>query len=369
MDKSTYFSNPTFLLLLTVIIVLLALIAVVGSVFRNISQSDLFNKPSDKNDNAGGKALGMLLLFLLSAIPTFSQTNNAPVAKDPPGYISGIDPYTFFTLIGIIMLEASILYTLILTIKKLLATEEKQDELKPVNIKKERTIIDKFNASIDIEKEEDIMFDHEYDGIRELDNDLPPWWKYGFYLTIVVSVVYLFNFHISKTGDLQDMEYKKDVEQAEAAKAAYMASAANNVDETSVKLLTDPADIAAGKNIFEGTCATCHLKLGEGSVGPNLTDDYWLHGGSIQDIFKTIKYGYPDKGMKSWKDDYSPVQIAQLASFIKSIRGTNPPNAKAPQGELYTEQGMVSDSLKVDSLNIILPADSLKKDSTIAVKK
>lgn len=213
------------------------------------------------------------------------------------------------------------------------------------------------------------MFDHDYDGIKELDNDLPPWWKYGFYLTIVVGAVYLFNFHVAKTGDLQEIEYKKDVEQAEAAKAAYMASAANNVDETSVKLLTDPADIAAGKNIFEGTCATCHLKLGEGSVGPNLTDDYWLHGGSIQDIFKTIKYGYPDKGMKSWKDDYSPLQIAQLASFIKSIRGTNPPNAKAPQGELYTEKAMVPDSLKVDSLNIILPVDTLKKDSTITVKK
>ncbi len=104
--------------------------------------------------------------------------------------------------------------------------------------------------------------------------------------------------------------------------------------------------------------------MGEGSVGPNLTDDYWLHGGKIQDIFKTIKYGYPDKGMKSWKDDYSPTQIAQLASFIKTLRGTNPPNAKAPQGELFSDKPVSADSLKV-----ILPADSLLEDSASIEKK
>ncbi|MGZ3862160.1 MAG: cbb3-type cytochrome c oxidase N-terminal domain-containing protein [Bacteroidia bacterium] len=366
MDKSTYFSNPLFLLLLTVAIVLLALIAVVGSVFKNISQSDLFDKKTGENKNTGGNALGMLLLFMLASLPAFSQ--NKAVAKSPDGYIGGIDPYTFFTFIGIIIFEVSILYVLIITIRKLLASgKEESHAAKPaVAVKKERTIIDKFNASVDIEKEEDIMFDHEYDGIRELDNDLPPWWKYGFYLTIAVAVIYLFNYHISKTGDLQETEYRKDVEQAEAAKAAFMANSANNVDENSVKMLDNPADIAAGKEIFQGVCGTCHLKNGEGSVGPNLTDDYWLHGGSIQDIFKTIKYGYADKGMKAWKDDYSPVQIAQLASFIKSIRGTNPPNAKAPQGELYNENGAAAPT---DSLKVTLAADSLKKDSAIMEKK
>jgi cytochrome c oxidase cbb3-type subunit III len=361
MDKSTYFSNPLFLTLLITVIVLLAILAVLGSVFRNISQSDLFTKSSDTKTNSGTKTLGLLLVFMLTSLSAFSQTSS----KYPSNFVGGIDPLTFYTFIAIIIVELSLIYILISIIKKLLAGEtESKTKTAPVPVKKERTIIDKLNASVDIEKEEDIMFDHDYDGIKELDNNLPPWWKYGFYLTIIVAVIYLFNYHVMNTGDLQEAEYKKEVKQAELAKAEYMKNAANNVDESSVKMLDNPADIEAGKQIFEGTCATCHLKLGEGSVGPNLTDDYWLHGGSIQDIFKTIKYGYPDKGMKSWKDDYSPIQIAQLASFIKTLHGTNPPNAKAPQGELYNGKETASDSLK-----IIMPTDSLKKDSSITEKK
>jgi cytochrome c oxidase cbb3-type subunit III len=361
MDKSTYFSNPLFLVLLTTVIVLLAILAVLGSVFKNISQSDLFTKSSDTKKNSGTKTLGLLLVFMLTSLSAFSQN---PV-KHPSNFIGGIDPLTFYTFIVVIVIELSLIYILISIIKRLLAGDnENKTAVAPVQVKKERTIIDKLNASVDIEKEEDIMLDHDYDGIKELDNNLPPWWKYGFYLTIVIAVVYMGHYHVTNTGDLQEAEFKKEVKQADLAKAEYMKNAANNVDESTVKMLESPADIEAGKQIFQGTCATCHLKLGEGSVGPNLTDDYWLHGGSVQDIFKTIKYGYPDKGMKSWKDDYSPVQIAQLASFIKTLRGTNPPNAKAPQGELYNEKGV-----SVDTTKIIMPADSLKVDSLISKKK
>ncbi|HSC37770.1 MAG TPA: c-type cytochrome, partial [Chitinophagaceae bacterium] len=97
--------------------------------------------------------------------------------------------------------------------------------------------------------------------------------------------------------------------------------------------------LEGGKTVFLQNCSPCHGKSGEGVVGPNLTDDYWLHGGGVKDIFKTIKYGWPEKGMKSWKDDLSPTQIAQLSSFIKSLRGTHPPNGKEQQGELYQETG------------------------------
>ena len=119
-----------------------------------------------------------------------------------------------------------------------------------------------------------------------------------------------------------------------------------------------------GATLFHDHCAACHGREGQGQVGPNLTDDFWIHGGSITDIFKTIKYGYTDKGMKSWKDDLSPSQIAMVASFIKSIHGTNPPNAKEKQGELYKEDGAISDSLKVatpDSAGVVAAADTLSK--------
>jgi cytochrome c oxidase cbb3-type subunit III len=109
-----------------------------------------------------------------------------------------------------------------------------------------------------------------------------------------------------------------------------------------------------GKSIYKTACAVCHGNAGEGLVGPNMTDDYWIHGGSIKDIFKVIKYGVIDKGMKPWKDDYSPNQIAQLSSYIKSMRGTNPPNPKEPQGELYKEAVTIpapKDNPVADSLN------------------
>jgi cytochrome c oxidase cbb3-type subunit 3 len=130
---------------------------------------------------------------------------------------------------------------------------------------------------------------------------------------------------------------------------AYLASAKENVDENSVVQL-DAAGAAQGKILFAKTCTPCHLAEGQGSVGPNLTDDYWIHGGAIKDIFKTIKYGYPDKGMQSWQTTYSPVQLQQLATFIRTLKGTNPPNPKAPQGDLYIEVAVKMDSTaKADS--------------------
>ncbi|HYC30009.1 MAG TPA: c-type cytochrome, partial [Chitinophagaceae bacterium] len=148
-------------------------------------------------------------------------------------------------------------------------------------------------------------------------------------------------------------EYKLSVLKAEKEVAEYMKNSANNVDETTVKLLTDKADLTAGRELYMNNCAACHGRAGEGTVGPNLTDEYWLHSGGVKDIFKTIKYGWPDQGMKAWKDDFSPVQIAQLTSFIKSLSGSNPPNAKAKQGEIYTEELAPGDSA-------ITSKDSLK---------
>ena len=229
--------------------------------------------------------------------------------------------------------------------------------------------------AVAIEEEDSIMLDHDYDGIKELDNNLPPWWKYGFYLTIVVAIVYLINYHVIGTGDLQGKEYEKEIAQAKLEVDEFMKTSANNVDENTVKLLTEATDIATGKDLYIVNCVACHGKGGEGSVGPNLTDDYWLHGGSIQDLFKTLKYGWVEKGMKAWKEDLSPMQMAQIASFIKTLKGTNPPNPKAPQGDLYTEAGVapISDSTVVasDSLNIQIKADSLKAavSATVAAKK
>ena len=141
-------------------------------------------------------------------------------------------------------------------------------------------------------------------------------------------MVYLWRYQVGKSAPLQLEELA--IAQAKAAeeKAAYLANAANNIDENNVKLLTDAADIADGKKAFITSCAPCHGPEAQGVVGPNLTDAYWLHGGAVKDIFSTIKYGVPEKGMKSWKEDFSPKQLAQLTAYIKSIQGTKTVNRK-----------------------------------------
>lgn len=191
--------------------------------------------------------------------------------------------------------------------------------------------------SVPVEKEEEILTVHVYDGIRELDNNLPPWWKYMFYATIVFSCVYLYYYHIGNSGKLQMQEYQEEMTLGEKQKEEYLKKTASSIDENNVKLLADAATLEKGKTIFTQNCAACHGRAGEGGVGPNLTDEYWLHGGGVKNIFKTIKYGVPDKGMISWKSQLSPTNIQEVASYIVSLKGSNPPNAKAAQGDKYDE--------------------------------
>jgi cytochrome c oxidase cbb3-type subunit 3 len=175
-----------------------------------------------------------------------------------------------------------------------------------------------------------LMPDHEYDQIRELDNPPPPLFNYVFYGTIAFSLIYLVYFHILD-GPLMKEEYENEVRLA----ALQRKQMQNLVDESTVQRLTESSELAAGRDIYLQNCASCHGQAGEGLVGPNLTDAYWLHGGSIKDVFKTIKYGVPEKGMIPWQSQLSPSQMAQVASYILSLQGSNPPNAKQPEGELF----------------------------------
>jgi cytochrome c oxidase cbb3-type subunit 3 len=209
--------------------------------------------------------------------------------------------------------------------------------------------------SVPVEQERDVMLDHDYDGIRELDNQLPPWWKYGFYLTIVFAVVYLFGYHLSGTGKLQLEEYDQQMAEAEALKMEMMQRNAEFVTAENVTLLSDAALIAEGKGLFEKNCAACHKSDGGGNVGPNLTDDFWIHGGGIGNVFRTVTEGVPAKGMISWKSQLSPRQIQEVSSYILTLHGTNPPGAKEPQGDLWKESVVTADSVASDAVSIIKP--------------
>lgn len=194
----------------------------------------------------------------------------------------------------------------------------------------------KMTAAVPVEKESDVMLDHDYDGIRELDNILPPWWVGLFYATIIIGVVYFSYYHISDRGLSSSDEYALEMEEAEAAVKAYLATQADQVDESNVEALIDEEQLALGESIFMNKCAVCHQADGGGGVGPNLTDDYWLHGGDIKDIFTTIKYGVPEKGMISWKAQLRAGDMQRVASYILTLVGTTPAAPKAPEGDLYT---------------------------------
>jgi cytochrome c oxidase cbb3-type subunit III len=337
---NTAFSNPLFNTLLAVIILLAIVAIALAGALKNLVSSELFTDWLKKRKDNASKAATIVLT--LSAFSASAQGTAKSIDT-----IGGLAPTTFYFMVCVIGLEMIIIGVLFSILRNLLATEKKKAAVKE-KAKATVTLFDRINDTVELEKEEEILLDHEYDGIRELDNNLPPWWKYGFYLTILVAVVYMINYHITGTSPLQAEEYRNSIKKAEAEVAEYMKNSASNVDETTVKMLSDPADIAAGKDIFVASCAACHGRNGEGGVGPNLTDEYWLHSGSVPEIFKTIKYGWPDKGMKAWKDDFSPVQIAQITSFIRTLKNTNPPNGKEKQGELYIEQGQPADTLKKD---------------------
>lgn len=219
------------------------------------------------------------------------------------------------------------------------------------------------------EKEKDKLLDHDYDGIRELDNDLPTWWLWLFYFTIGWAVLYMLYFHVFKVGYLQSDQYLKEMNPNYVRVAAsdsktlgilnsyhspfykpggditprmLLLGAGDAVfieetresDTTTYIAFTEPTEIVKGKELFIRNCVQCHGKVGEGGIGPNLTDNYWLHGNSFTDIVKSIKYGYTAKGMIAWKNSLSQEKIIHVASFVKTLKGTNPPNPKAPQGEL-----------------------------------
>ncbi|MBA6151240.1 cbb3-type cytochrome c oxidase N-terminal domain-containing protein [Gelidibacter maritimus] len=196
----------------------------------------------------------------------------------------------------------------------------------------------KMLGSKPIEKEGEIILDHDYDGIRELDNDLPPWWRYGFYASIVFAAIYMLRYHVFN-GPTQYDELHSTLELAKMELEEYKKNAPDLIDAESVTVMTDPADLANGKVVYDAYCVACHMPDGGGGIGPNLTDEYWILGGGIKNIFHTVSEGgRSGKGMVPWKSTLKPVEMAQVSSYILTFQGTTPANPKEPEGELWVEE-------------------------------
>lgn len=357
--QSSILNEPLAIILLLLMLFLLLVIGLLANILLGSAgwyyQKQKEEKEKEKgNQEDATKGKGAIITvmtgLLLAVMPAHAQDATQKVQAITS--IGGLSPTIFYFMTGVVAVELFVIFVLLLQLRLLIAKQKTvAAETKPVISAK--AVWTKLNKFKPVEQEAQIDLGHDYDGIRELDNRLPPWWLYGFYLTILFAAVYLWQYHVSERAPLSIEEYAIAMKHAEEEKVAYLKRSANNVDETTVKFLTDADDISTGKKVYDQFCAPCHGGSGEGTVGPNLTDDYWLHGGSIADIFKSVKYGWPEKGMRSWKEDLSPSQIAQVASYIKSLRGTNPPNAKEKQGELFEETLPASNSDSTGRLALV----------------
>lgn len=322
-----FWSNPVFVILTLVAFALAFVIYLLGKLLTSVLLRYI-------RSGAGKGAMPIMLIAILFA----NRASAEPLVETTGLSSDTLALYMLSTLIVVELIAVLLLaYGVLRLIKPAVETTAATEGPK-------KSLLEKLNASVAIEDEKDIMLDHDYDGIRELDNNLPPWWKYGFYVTIAFSVIYLVHYHVSGSGKLQVAEYEEQLQTASVEITAYKNKAANLVDENNVVALTEASALTNGKTLFTASCSPCHGAAGEGGVGPNLTDAYWLHGGSIQDVFKSIKYGWPEKGMKAWEKDLGAKQIQELSSFIKTLQGSNPANGKEKQGEFYEEMPALVDS-------------------------
>lgn len=345
-------TNPLLVFMVSVIMVLLFVII---GLTRMVIGAASFRKNTDSTHNSGPSSLVMIALLLLLPVVAPAQAAGAAAAAEavkdvPPPFpdsIGGLSMLTFSVLLGFILFELLVVILLFRSGMRLMGVYERRAAERVKKKASAPAWMEKLNASVAVEEEASILTDHEYDGIRELDNSLPPWWKYGFYLTIAFAFVYIAHYHIFKTGPSSADEYRNEMIAADKEQAEYRKNAVNLIDETNVKLLTSTDSINIGRGLFTANCKACHGEHGEGIVGPNLTDDYWLHGGDIKSVFKTIKYGVEGKPMQSWQQNFSPLELEELASFVESLRGTVK-NGKAPEGDL--ESPSHSEKQEHDSL-------------------
>jgi cytochrome c oxidase cbb3-type subunit 3 len=237
--------------------------------------------------------------------------------------------YIEIWLISLLIMTSLVILTVALllysALKKMTKTHEVTD-------KKTSSWWQTFTGLRPIEEEKNMVIKDSHDGIIELDNPTPPWFMYLFYGSILFGVIYMINYHVLQDGNIQETEYKSDMAIAEKERAAYLKKFDASINENNVLLTKSSKDLQEGKEIYKTNCVACHGSLGQGGIGPNFTDQFWIHGGGIKDLYKTIFNGVPQKGMISWNKTLNPLKIQQVASYILSLQGTNPAGAKVPQG-------------------------------------
>ncbi|CCB70051.1 Cytochrome c oxidase, cbb3-type, subunit III [Flavobacterium branchiophilum FL-15] len=277
----------------------------------------------------------VFFFLTFGAVEYFIDSGNQPAFIKYPI----VSVFLLVLLFVLIAVEVT-LYAVDNVMFQLLTDEEKQKAIAESQLgitqqKWYKNLMQKLTKTSPIESENDLLLHHDYDGIKELDNNLPPWWVVLFYACIAFAAIYLVRYDIMG-ADNQEMELQKEMAQAKIDVEEYLKTAPDLMTEEKVTLLTEKADLEKGKTIFTDNCAACHRADGGGQIGPNLTDANWIFGGSIKNLFHTIANGGRDgKGMIAWKTTLKPKEIQLVASYVLSLQGSNPKEGKAPEGDLY----------------------------------
>ncbi len=285
--------------------------------------------------------LALLVLFgIVASFPAFAQTSEIGWMERFSSLES--NEVTLLAIMGILLLLIIFLMLLMIYLLAFLSKMLKV-ESPGLAVKLKPSWWQSFNKKYvvgemtPVAEERDIQLDHTYDGIRELDNFMPPWLKYVFYISIVFGMGYFVNYTVLGIGMTQIEEYEQQLAIAAVEAEERQFLAVSTIDETNVQFDASGPAIKAGMALYENNCVACHAIDGGGGVGPNLTDAYWIHGGSIEDVFGVVKYGVIEKGMIPWQDQLSPEEMQQVSSYVLTLVGATPANPKAPQGDLYEQ--------------------------------
>ena len=320
-----------WLLFLTVILVVV-IIVLSGSIIVFVKSDYFKQKVAEKSNTA-------MIAIILTVGALFSSFNASALTFIRAGEGEKDGPWLLvenMDLIGLLTINIILMFVVIYLrslFNQMVAMTKKEAELaaeQPVVAETFTKINAILTDAVPIEEEYKILMDHEYDGIQELDNNLPPWWVWGFVACIIFAFVYLINYHVLGVSDLQIKAYEKEMEQAQKDIDAYLSKMAMNVDETNATLMTEKSDLEAGKTIFDNNCTICHKSKGEGDVGPNLTDKNWVYGFDVKDVFYSVKKGRPN-GMPEHASKLNPIQIQQVSSYVLSLPSVK---GKEPQGDI-----------------------------------
>ena len=274
-------------------------------------------------------------------------------AADSQGGFSEPLLWIIYIIVGLLLVVTYLLYRVTIALKRYVKGDSEEQKLWDSRSSWEKIFQLKPTAT-----DKDTIIDEPHDGIYELDNPPPPWFMFLFYATIAFAAIYFVRYSITGAGMTQEEEYLAELQELEQEQTVALEEAGAVVDENTVVALTDAASIESGKKVYVQNCKVCHDVDARGSVGPNLTDEYWINGGGAKNIFKTIKYGVVEKGMRAWEEDLPAKMIQDVTSYIISLEGTNPEGAKEPQGEIWVPEEETS-----------TPAEETSEEVTEAVEE